>query len=163
MKRLCPLLLAAAVLAAPAFAQQPAPAPAPAPADDMQVLRDKVNADKKAVVAANLNLTESEAAAFWPLYEAYQKDLQRSNERLATVIVGYSKAYNADSLTDAQAVKLLREAAAAEEASQALQKSAIDRFAKALPGRKLARYLQIENKIRAVIRYEIAAEVPLAN
>jgi hypothetical protein len=39
------------------------------PADNMQVLREKVRADKKLFVAANMELSESEAKAFWPVYE----------------------------------------------------------------------------------------------
>jgi hypothetical protein len=160
MKILPSLALTAALLGAPAFAQQPAATPAPP--DSMQVLREKVSVDKKAFVAANMELTEAEAKAFWPLYEAYQKDLQRANEELATVIVAYSKEYNAKSLTDAKAVQLLKAAAASEEAYTKRLKLAIDRFGKVLPGRKLARYIQLETKIRAAVRYEIAAEVPLA-
>jgi hypothetical protein len=47
------------------------------PADNMQILRDKLKADKKLVVATNMELTESEAKGFWPIYEQYQKDLQK--------------------------------------------------------------------------------------
>ncbi|MGH7479724.1 MAG: hypothetical protein ACREJ8_09100, partial [Candidatus Methylomirabilales bacterium] len=45
------------------------------PADTMQILREKIQADKKLLVAANMGLTEKEAQAFWPVYESYQKDL----------------------------------------------------------------------------------------
>ena len=44
----------------------------------MEILRQKIKADKKLVVAANLKLTDAEGTAFWPVYDAYQKDLQRS-------------------------------------------------------------------------------------
>ena len=37
-------------------------------ADNMQILRDKIRADKKLVVATNMELTESEAKNFWPIY-----------------------------------------------------------------------------------------------
>ena len=44
------------------------------PADNMQILLEKVKADKKLLVAANMELTESEAKGFWPVYEGYQKN-----------------------------------------------------------------------------------------
>ncbi|MGH7927600.1 MAG: hypothetical protein ACREQV_07380, partial [Candidatus Binatia bacterium] len=47
------------------------------PADNMQILREKIRADKKLVVALNMDLTDAEAKNFWPIYEQYQKDLQR--------------------------------------------------------------------------------------
>ena len=40
------------------------------PADTMQLVREKVAADKKLFIAANMGLTESEAKAFWPVYES---------------------------------------------------------------------------------------------
>ena len=49
------------------------------PADNMQILREKIKADKKLLVATNMQLTEAEAKNFWPIYEDYQKDLQKIN------------------------------------------------------------------------------------
>lgn len=154
------LLFAAAALAAPAFAQgKPA---ADQPADNMQILRAKLQGDKKLLVAANMDLTEAEAKAFWPIYEEYQKGLQMINDQLATLITAYAREYNARSLTDERAKKLIEEAVAVEDAEARLKRSLMPRLAKVLPGRKFARYLQLENKIRVLIKYEIAAEVPLA-
>jgi len=36
---------------------------------NMQILRDKLKADKKVLVAANMQLTDSEAKVFWPIYD----------------------------------------------------------------------------------------------
>ncbi|HKF93307.1 MAG TPA: hypothetical protein VKB96_01650, partial [Gammaproteobacteria bacterium] len=70
--KLCQLLLLvlAASLAAPAIAQDKA-------ISNMEILRQKVAADKKLVIADNMNLTQAEAKGFWPVYDAYQQDLQR--------------------------------------------------------------------------------------
>ena len=42
-----------------------------------------------------------------------------------------------------------------------LKKSYFPKLSKVLPGVKVARYIQIENKIRAIVRYELAAAIPL--
>jgi len=148
------------VLAAPALSQtKPA---AGKPADSMQVLREKLQADKKLLIAANMDLSEAEAKGFWPIYEAYQKDLHKLNDQIATTIVAYAKEYNANSLTDAKARQLLDQSIAIDEAEVRLKKSYVPKLAKVLPGRKVARYMQLENKVRALVRYEIAGEVPLA-
>ena len=47
------------------------------PADNMQILRDKIKADKKLVVATNMELTESEAKGFWPIYDAVSKGIAK--------------------------------------------------------------------------------------
>jgi hypothetical protein len=128
---------------------------------DMQILLEKVKADKKVVVAANMGLTESEGKAFWPIYDAYQKDLQAINERLAKTILAYADAYNKKSLTDAQAKQLTDEVLAIDQDELTLRKTYAARVGGALPGMKAARYLQIENKIRAAIRMDLAAGIPL--
>jgi hypothetical protein len=156
------LLLVAALAVAPAseFAQsQPAAAK---PADTMQILREKLQADKKLLVAANMDLSEAEAKAFWPLYEEYQKELNKLNDRIAMVIVDYAKEFNANTLTDAKATKLLEQSFAIDESEAKLKRAFLPKLAKALPGRKVARYMQLENKVRALVKYEIAGEVPLA-
>jgi hypothetical protein len=38
------------------------------PADNMQIVLEKVRADKKLLVSENMQLTEAEAKAFWPVY-----------------------------------------------------------------------------------------------
>jgi hypothetical protein len=131
------------------------------PADNMQIMRDKIKADKKLVVAGNMELTESEAKAFWPVYDQYQKDLGAINERIVKMIKSYADAYNAKSMTDDGAKKLTSEYVAIEKAEAALKESYVPKLSKVLPAKKVARYMQIENKIRALVKYELAGEIPL--
>ena len=138
------------------YAQQP-----PATDTNMQILRDKVKADKKLLVAANMELTEAEAKVFWPVYESYQRDLQVLNDRLKKTVLSYAEAYNNSTVNDQSAKKLSDEALAVDEDEIKLRKTYATRLAGVLPGKKAARYLQIENKIRALLRYELAAEIPL--
>jgi len=142
--------------AAPTVADKPA-----GPNSNMQILLDKVKADKKLVVATNISLTEAEGQAFWPVYEEYQKELFVLNERLAKVIKAYADAYNAGTLTDEAATKLSNEAIAIEDAEAQMRKAYAAKLGKALPGKKAARYLQVESKIRAAVRYELAKQIPL--
>jgi hypothetical protein len=131
------------------------------PADNMQILRDKIKADKKLVVAANMELTESEAKGFWPIYDQYQKDLQKINQRIVALLESYADDFRAKSLTDDKAKKLIDEALAIERAEADLKSAYAPKLGKVLPVRKVVRYLQIENKIRAVVKYDIVSGVPL--
>lgn len=142
----------AALIALPAAAQT---------ASDMQILADKVRADKKLVVAANMQLTDAEAKNFWPVYDAYQLDLQKVNQRLGALIKDYANEYNKGAVSDETAKKLISEMLAVEDAELKLKRSYVPRLQKVIPGVKVARYMQVENKIRAVIRYELAANIPL--
>jgi hypothetical protein len=142
----------------PAFAQD---VPADKPADNMQILRDKIKADKKLVVATNMQLTESEAKGFWPVYDAYQKDLGEINKRTAAVIKSFADAWNSKSMDNEKAKKLTSDFLAIQADEVKLMQSYVPKLNKVLPATKVARYLQIETKIRSIIKYELAANVPL--
>ena len=144
----------ATVLMVPAMAQNAATA-------NMEILRQKIKADKKLVVAQNLSLTDEEGAKFWPVYDAYQNELQQINQRLATVILAYADAYENGPVTNEKAKKLLDEYLAIDDAEAKLKSATTPKILAALPAVKAARYIQIENKIRAAVRYELAAAIPL--
>jgi hypothetical protein len=149
------LLALTLILAAPALAQNPPTS------TDMQIFAEKVKADKKALVAANMQLTESEAKGFWPIYDSYQQGLQSINERLASAIVEYANVYNKGSVDNATAKKLLNEVLGIQKSELTLQQAYVPKLEKVLPEVKVARYIQIENKIRAVVHYQLAAKIPL--
>lgn len=148
------LFALAALLALPAVAQTES---------DMQILAEKIKADKKLVVATNMQLSEAEAKGFWPVYEAYQKDLQSINRRLLDVVMKYAEAYNQGAVAGDTAKKLLDESLAVEEAEVKLKRTYVPKLEKVIPAVKVARYIQIENKIRAIVRYELAARIPLVD
>jgi len=131
------------------------------PADNMQILRDKIRADKKLLVVSNMELTDAEAKGFWPIYEQYQQDLQKINRRMAKLIESYAEDYRNKSLTDEKAKKLIDEATGIDRAEGDLKSTYAPRLGKVLPVIKVVRYLQIENKIRALVKYDIASGVPL--
>jgi hypothetical protein len=127
----------------------------------MKILLEKAKADKKFIVAANMDLTESEAKSFWPLYEEYQRDLNAINARIAKLIESYAADYEASSLTDEKALILTAELVAIGKAEGELPASYVPKLSKVLPPMKVARYLQIESKIRALVRYELATMIPV--
>lgn len=149
------MLVSALSISLPAVAAQK-------PTDsDMQILLEKVKADKKLLVAANMKLSDAEAKKFWPVYDAYQVELGKLNKRIMTLIKAYADDYNNNSLTDEKSKKMVAEMISIDEAEAAMKKSFAPKLYKAIPAIKVARYLQIENKIRAALRYELASAVPL--
>lgn len=129
------------------------------PADNTQILIEKMKADKKLLVAQNLQLTEAESKAFWPVYQKYQSELFLVRARTAKLITDYAAAY--DTMTDGTANRLLDESLKIETLRLRLGKTYLPQFRKVLPAAKAARYYQIENKINALLYYELAAQIPL--
>ncbi len=126
---------------------------------NLGILRDTIRANKKALVAANLNLTDAESAQFWPVYDRYQTELTGVNDRLVKVIEDYTA--NFRDLSDEKAMKLVDDYLVVEMDRARVRRSYLDPIGKALPGRKVARFYQIENKMDAVIRYDLAADIPV--
>ncbi len=162
MKRsIASILFAVALIAVPtAWAQDKA-----AGVTDIAALRAAVRADKKAYVASILKLTDAEAKKFWPVYDAYQRDLDLANQRRSLVIVdivGTDKP-----ISDLYAKNLATELFAADDAEIKARQKIQNRLIKPLPGRRImpvlkaARYLQLESKIRAIQLYDIAETLPL--
>ena len=129
------------------------------PSANMKIVAEKVRADKKLLVAANMDLTEAEAAKFWPVYDAYQVDLGKLARRTATLIQDYAGHYEA--MTDQAADKLLTDMISIDKDRVDLMVAYRPKFAATVTAAKVARYYQIENKIRAIITYELADAIPL--
>jgi hypothetical protein len=130
-------------------------------ADNMQILLDKIKADKKLLVANNMDLTESEAKDFWPVYDQYQQQLANFNQRIGKLIESYAAAYRTNSMTDEAAKKIIADFVAIEKGEAAMKAFFVPKLSQVLPPKKVARYFQIENKIRAALKYELAGGIPL--
>jgi hypothetical protein len=76
----------------------------------MDILRDKLKSDRKLIVAHNMELTDAEGKAFWPVYDAYMKDLASLNKRMIDLIADYATAYNKGPVSNADAKNLLERA-----------------------------------------------------
>jgi len=118
-----------------------------------------IQADKKAIVARSMDLTPEESAKFWPLYETFQRELAVPQNTITRALLDYIAA--GDTLTDANARRIVEQMLAAQKDEARLRDRHFRQLLKVLPARKAARYMQIENKIQAVVRYEGARSVPL--
>ncbi len=129
------------------------------PADNMQLVREKIKTDKKLFIAQNMNLTESEAKVFWPVYENYQKDLGKLVDKTVKLIDNYAANYQ--TMTEEAAKELINGYLVIEGERVTLMKSFLPKFRKIMPEKKVARYYQLENKIDAVVNYGLARQIPL--
>jgi len=150
------LVFVATIVAAPTWAQAPA---APDPANDIDALRAAVRADKRALVAKTLDLTPPEAKKFWPIYDNYQRFVNRSNNEVIRKIedvVARDKPMS-DQFAKQIASDLYQADKTELDARAKMQRQVMS----ALPPRKAIRYLQLESKIRAMQDYDIAKAIPL--
>ena len=149
----------------PSAQPQSPPATEPGAADeditsDIELTRASIQLRRQALVTAAMDLAPNESEAFWPLYREYRMEMAKVGDRLSKLLVQYAGQY--DTLTDAQAVKIMDEYLDIEKAKNNVKGKYISRFRKVLPARKVMRFFQIDNKLDAVINRELASIVPLA-
>ena len=126
---------------------------------DMQALQAAVRADKRGYVSSALTLTDAEAAKFWPIYDAYQSQLDVANRRRTVALLGVVG--RSATISDVYAKSVVKELVAADDIELKARRTLRDRVMKALPARKAIRYLQLESKIRAAQDYDLATTIPL--
>jgi threonine synthase len=151
MRRTLAIVLLTVLGAAPAAAQDRAA---------IELTRQEIQTERQAIVAKNLPLTEQQSATFWPLYREYRTALAPVGDRYVALLTGYAEKYG--SLTDPDAEAMLKEFFAIQNEKQKTQSKYVDRFKKVLPATQVARFYQIENKLDAIVNYDLAGEVPLA-
>ena len=129
------------------------------PADNMEIVKEKIRSDKKLFIATNMQLTESEANAFWPVYESYQAEIGKLRDREIKLIEKFAASY--ETMSDDVAKKLLDDSLSIDSSHQKLRQSYLSKFRGVLSDKKVARYYQLESKIDAVVEYELARRIPL--
>jgi Spy/CpxP family protein refolding chaperone len=154
--KILPALAFAAIAFYPAAA---AAQPAVAEMSSAQILA-LVQSDRRGLVSRNIALTPEESAKFWPLYDAFRKELERPEQRRSRAMLDFVNT-GAD-VTGKNAQRLVEQVLEAEQDEARMRRDHFKRLLKVLPADKAARYMQIENKMRAVVDYETARVMPLA-
>ena len=151
----------AGLAAPPASARQAQPAASGEQKVDEAVAltRAGLQGDRKQIVAANMELSPEEATKFWPVYDQYRAAMAKVNDRAVAIVVGYAKNYT--TLTDAQASQMVDEYMKYEREKADTRAAWTPKLAAVLSPKKLARFVQVENKIDALVGVALARDVPL--
>ena len=153
--RIASLALALVVAASPLVsnAQQSVKA-------DEQIVIKQVQTDRRAILSANLGLTEEESRVFWPIYDQYEQDMKKITDQRLAMLDQYAAKY--DTLTDADADGLLKTRFKLDEQSTAIKVKYAKKIQKALPSTKALRYVQLQDRIDNVIAGEMLSLIPMA-
>lgn len=117
-------------------------------------------AERKAIVGQNMNLTGDERKAFWPLYDEYETQMDKIEDRHVREVKDFVANYQ--TLTDDDATRKLDEVMSITQARLDVQKAYIPKFRAALSSIKVTRFFQIDNKLRAMVQCNLAQMIPLA-
>jgi Spy/CpxP family protein refolding chaperone len=151
--------------AASASAQSANSQTAPAPQDDKRVaesidlMRRDIRSQKKQLIAQNLTLSDAEATKFWPIYDKYTAELVKINDKRYATLQQYAQNYG--SLSDEQAIKLVKDWQDVEIQTVQLRSKYIPIVADAIGGRKAAAFAQLDNRIAMMIDLQLSSQIPI--
>jgi Spy/CpxP family protein refolding chaperone len=143
-------LTAGVALSAPAAAQV---------RSEIELTRQQIQTERQALVAAGMELTDEQAAKFWPVYREYRAELAPIGDRQVELIMGYADKYG--SVDDDYAQEMLNEFLNIKQAQLEVLRKYVPKFLAVLPAVKVARFYQIENKLDAVVAFDLAASIPV--
>ena len=130
--------------------------------EEFEKIREQMRKQKDEGIAADMQLTEQEGRVFWPLYKEYQEAQRKLQDRSFKLMAEFARERENETFTDRKARALVDEYLDIEREGLWLKKSYLDRFSRILPAKKVMRYFQLENKIAAMINYQMTQGVPLA-
>lgn len=126
---------------------------------EIELTRQQIQTERQALVAAGMELTDEQAAKFWPVYREYRAELAPIGDRQVELIMGYADRYG--SVDDDYAQEMLNEFLNIKQAQLEVLRKYVPKFLAALPAVKVARFYQIENKLDAVVAFDLAASIPV--
>jgi hypothetical protein len=126
---------------------------------DINITRQMVNDKRNTALAFNMNFTHEEKEAFWPLYREYRGAIAEVNDKRVKVIVRYAD--NVNNMTEKLAQELLDESMDLDEEILQVKQHYIRKFRHILPNTKVARLMQIENRMDAMVFIKISEAIPL--
>jgi len=128
---------------------------------DIEMLRADIRAQRKQIVAQNMNLTADEATKFWPIFEQYRKEAIKPNDERWAVIKDYAANHN--TLTDAQAYNYIKRLAAVDEELIGLRLRYVAVFEKVISPKKTALWYQIDRRIDLLINLQLSSQIPMVD
>jgi len=127
--------------------------------NEIEAMRTVMQTERKILIMNEMTLTAEEAEKFWPLHDEYRAEVKKIGNLRVKVITDYAASY--ETMTDEVAKQLLDESMKFEEQRIKLEKKYIKKFRAILPNIKVTRYFQLENKLDAIIDFDLAAQIPL--
>ena len=126
--------------------------------DYIEIVRDVLKTEKKAAIAGIMELSDTESAPFWELYNEYNYELSKVQNQRVALIKDFAANY--EKMTDEKADELWSNLLSYQQQALKLKKKYYKKFKKIMPAGKAAMYFQAENKIEALINASLAMEIP---
>ena len=127
--------------------------------DDIKMIRQDIQSQKDAIIKDTMQFSDTESAAFWPVYKEYAAEQHAIADKRLGVIIDYAQ--HVDSMTNEDASRLTQKFFQVEDETQALRKKYYPKFEAAIGAKRTAKFYQVDNRLTMILNVQLASEIPL--
>jgi hypothetical protein len=125
---------------------------------ETELVRSAFKLEKKAKVADFMQLPDSSAKKFWPIYNQYEVERSSIGDRRIKLLEQYAKVYK--KLDAVSAEKLWKESAAIQKSEVALREKYAGIMKKNISGTVALNFYMVEDYIATMVKGELYNSIP---
>lgn len=145
-------LLAFALLSLNVFAQSQTEA---------EMIKTFMKAEKKALVAENMQLSDEKATAFWAIYDAYEVERSALSAKKGDIATMYVENFN--NLDASKVDEIVNSAISNQMTDAKLMKKYYKKMKKELGEKSALRFFMIEQQIQLILKVGVWEQLPLVD
>ena len=146
------------VIAAPAFSQDASSNKDLNTQAYVELLKTDANAKREAVVTYIMQLSDSDAKVFGPIYREYNDELSKLNAAEAQEIEAYAKNY--DTISDKEAEDVVNKSLRLEAERVELKKKYFEKMKSALSASAAAKFYEIDSQFQDIVHLQATSALP---
>jgi hypothetical protein len=127
--------------------------------DDLQAVSEAIRNQKRIYIEKVMELTPQEKGSFWRLYAEYDSELAKIAEKRITLATDFIASQG--TLSDAKALDMLNQKLRIDGDELIFKQSYVSKFKQVLPGRKVVRFYQTENRFDTAATAELYRNIPV--
>ena len=124
----------------------------------IELARAGMTADRNEIVTATMQLSDKDAAAFWPIYRKYEYERSLVDDGRAAVVKEYAEKYS--TITDSDAKSMTDRMLDYDSRDIALKKKYVKELSKALPATTVAKFFQLDHRIDLLMAMQVESSLP---
>lgn len=123
----------------------------------IELARADMRSQRNEIITATVQLRDTDAAAFWPIYRKYEYERSIVDDGRAAVIKEYAKKYS--TITDADAKSMTDRMLDYDSRDIALKKKYVREFSKVLPATTVAKFFQLDHRIDLLMGMQVESSL----
>jgi hypothetical protein len=124
----------------------------------IELARADMRSQRTEIITTTLQLSDKDAAVFWPIYRKYEYERSIVDDGRAAVVKEYAQKYS--TISDADAKSMTDRMLDYDSREIALKKKYVKEFSKVFPATTVAKFFQLDHRIDLLMAMQIESSLP---